>query len=88
MDDLIVNKPMAKAAKKRHIQSRGCDVYEHGCLYCKEGGERDNDQEGVTLDYGELSPVENGDIEQQVICQKCGRKWIDVFRLTDVHEIS
>ena len=70
---------MTKAAKKRHIQSRGCDIYEHGCLYCKQNGD--------TLEYGELSPVESGDIEQEVKCPLCGRKWIDVFRIVDVREI-
>ena len=76
------DKSMAKATRKRHIRSQGCDIYDHGCLYCKEGNEY-----GDSLEFSDFSPVESGDIEQIVTCTKCGRKWIDVFRLVDVKEI-
>lgn len=33
------------------------------------------------LDYQELSPVEGGDIEQEVTCPGCGERWMDVFTL-------
>ena len=39
------------------------------------------DYEG--LDYGDLQPVESGDIEQEVECPNCSERWIDVFTLTE-----
>jgi C4-type Zn-finger protein len=68
---------MTKAAKKRHLQSAGQDC----CPYCKE----DLLEYG---DYEELSPVEDGTIEQIVGCEKCGRRWMDVFKLVDVQELA
>lgn len=35
------------------------------------------------LDYGELEPVEGGEIEQTVECPECGERWKDVFTLTE-----
>lgn len=35
------------------------------------------------LDYGDLDPVEGGDIEQMVKCPQCGERWMDVFTLTE-----
>jgi ribosomal protein S27AE len=35
------------------------------------------------LDYGELDPVEGGDIEQRVKCPECGERWMDVFTLSE-----
>jgi hypothetical protein len=35
------------------------------------------------MDYGELAPMESGDIEQEVSCSQCGRRWMDVFVLAD-----
>jgi hypothetical protein len=72
---------MSKAAKRRHIKSNGCDVYD-SCPYCKGDTE-----EGMELDYGDVDAVESGDLEQTVTCLLCGRKWIDVFRLVDVREV-
>jgi hypothetical protein len=36
----------------------------------------------------DFDPIECGDIQQMVICEKCGRKWINVFRLIEVVEIA
>jgi len=68
---------MTKAARRRHIQNGG----QQECPYCKV--EIDID----TVECGELDPVEDGDIEQTVKCLKCGRRWMDVFRLVEVHEL-
>ena len=35
------------------------------------------------LDYGDLDPVEAGDIEQVVECPGCGERWMDVFALVE-----
>lgn len=78
-----MDKQLSKAAIRRHIKSNGCDVFSDGCLYCKADNEL-----GMTIEYGDFSPVECGDIEQTATCLKCGRKWIDVFSLTEVREIS
>ncbi len=43
---------------------------------------------GEGLDYGEMEGVEGGDVEQQVTCPHCWRKWIDVFSLSDQREIK
>lgn len=67
---------MTKAAKRRRIQTQGCDE----CPYCRE-------DIWEVAEFGELDPVECGDIEQKVKCTACGRTWIDVFRLIDVREI-
>jgi len=72
---------MTKAAVKHHIRTAGSDR----CPYCKAdfgGGMIDGVQE-----CGDLDPVENGDIEQISKCLKCGRRWMDVFRLVEVREI-
>ena len=85
-----MSKPLSLSAQRRHIRSGGCDVYERGCLYCKAGAEGDETgtvENGEVLEFGGLSPVENGDIEQEVKCLRCGRKWIDVFRLAEIREI-
>jgi hypothetical protein len=71
------SKPMSKAAMRMYIKSGGCEC----CPYCKV--EMDFD----TVEHGELSPVEDGSIEQESKCLKCGRKWMDVFRLAEVHEL-
>lgn len=65
---------MSKAAKKRHIRDSGMC-----CPYCKADME--------FMDYHDLDPVENGDIEQKVQCMQCKRYWKDIFRLVDVEEL-
>lgn len=77
-----MKEPMTKNARKRHIQSRGCDMYDR-CPYCRR-----NTQHGQRLDYGQFDPTEEGDIQQQITCHQCGRRWIDVFRLTEIIEIN
>lgn len=72
---------MTKAGRKHHIETSGLDR----CPYCK--AEIDGN-----VEYQENSNVECGDIEQEAVCNKavcnkCGKKWIDVFRLVDVREI-
>jgi hypothetical protein len=39
------------------------------------------------VEYGELMPVEDGSIEQEQKCLNCNRRWMDVFRLVEVHEL-
>jgi hypothetical protein len=51
----------------------------HANVECTECGHRG-------MDYGELAPVESGDIEQEVSCPQCGRRWQDVFVLADRRE--
>jgi hypothetical protein len=48
------------------------------CPYCtSENG----------LDYeGEISPLEDGHLEQDVGCLSCGRRWTDVFALIERRE--
>lgn len=40
------------------------------------------------LDYDDLSPVEGGEIEQEVSCPECGKRWKDMFVLADQHELA
>jgi hypothetical protein len=68
-----------KGARKRHIRTAGSEV----CPYCKA----DNDMCGMNIEYGDLDPVEDGDIQQEVKCLQCGRRWMDIYRLVDVHEL-
>ena len=42
----------------------------------------------VDLTYGEFSPVESGNIEQDAWCSKCGRQHKDVFRLAERRELT
>lgn len=67
---------MTKAARKRHIANGGTGK----CPYCKADLHDD-------AEYDDLSPVEDGDVEQTVECGRCLRRWIDVFRLVEVREI-
>jgi DNA-directed RNA polymerase subunit M/transcription elongation factor TFIIS len=48
---------------------------------CPECGSED-------LDFGDLSPVEDGGIEQMITCNPCGRRWMDVFRLMEQQELA
>ncbi len=66
--------PLSKAAIKRRIKAPWGD-----CPSCGESSEE--------LDYGDLDPVEDGDIEQRVICPTCNCHWKDIFRLVEVHEL-
>lgn len=84
---------LTKASIKCHIRSNGCDVHDKGCLYCKRGGVSTTDQnrepvEYLPLDYSSFQVTDDGNVEQTVSCQECGRRWIDVFRLADVREIE
>lgn len=40
------------------------------------------------LDYGDLNPVEGGNIEQIVKCPQCGERWMDVFTLSEQRPLS
>lgn len=54
-----------------------CSQTEDLCPYC-----------GITgLDYQELGPIESGDLEQEVSCPDCGKRWVDVFTLADRREL-
>jgi hypothetical protein len=35
------------------------------------------------LEYGELEPIDGGEIEQRVECPGCSERWVDVFALTE-----
>ena len=39
------------------------------------------------MDYGELNPVEDGSIVQEVACPECGRRWEDKFVLLERNEL-
>lgn len=67
---------MTEKARKRHLERSGLGK----CPYCKAGDKH--------IEYGGFEPVEDGDVEQTAGCGKCDRRWIDVFRLVDVREIS
>lgn len=49
------------------------DVEDDVCPHCGHEG----------LDYGDMDPVEGGDVEQKVECPACGARWQDVFTLTE-----
>lgn len=49
------------------------DRAEDVCHHCGHEG----------LQYGALSPVEDGNIEQDVCCPGCGERWMDVFTLSE-----
>jgi uncharacterized protein with PIN domain len=66
---------LTEKARKRHLRTGG-----HRCPYCKASD--------VHLDYGELSPVESGNIEQKISCDKCRRCWVDIFHLVDIRELG
>src|SRR5579859_1180781 len=55
-----------------------CSREDDICHHCYHDG----------LDYGDLSPVEGGEIEQEVTCPKCRRRWKDIFALVDQRELS
>lgn len=65
---------LTEKARKRHLRNGG-----HNCPYCKA--------DYMELNYGELSPVEDGNIEQIVTCDKCNRRWMDVFQLAEIREL-
>lgn len=69
---------MTKAAMKRHIKSGGQEC----CPYCKIDADRTE-----MFDYEEVDFVEGGDIEQIVTCLSCNRRWKEVFRMVEVHEL-
>lgn len=71
-------KPMTKAARKRHLQTAGQEC----CPFCKVENDPD------TIECEDLNPVEDGEIEQIVKCLVCGRRWMDVFRLVEVKELT
>ncbi|MBW3596918.1 MAG: hypothetical protein KY475_06540 [Planctomycetes bacterium] len=67
---------LSNAAKQRHLETGG----QQCCPYCR----RDADH----IEYGDLTPVEDGHIEQDARCMRCGRRWRDIFTLTDVRSLS
>lgn len=71
-----MTKKMSKTARDYHLRTGGNNC----CPYCKaeiyHAGE-----------YEEMEPVEDGNVEQTVICLKCNRRWTDVYTLTDVREL-
>lgn len=79
----------AKQAKPGScFKTRGSAIVATGCIdsppevdkYPKCGEEN--------LDYGDLDPVEEGNIEQTVTCPKCGERWQDIFVLAERHELT
>lgn len=38
---------------------------------------------GNNLEYDELHVVEDGGIEQRVSCPSCGKRWLDLFHLSE-----
>lgn len=43
------------------------------------------------LDYEEIEPMggdEGAHFEQKIACPECGKKWVDVFTLTDQRELT
>jgi hypothetical protein len=54
------------------------DRAEDVCHHCGHEG----------MGYGELSPVEDGNIEQEVCCPGCGERWMDVFTLSEQRTLS
>lgn len=39
------------------------------------------------LDYEDIGPVDGGDLEQEVTCPGCGKRWLDVFTLVEQREV-
>ncbi len=77
---------LTKASKKHHIKTAGLEW----CPFCKAGFNEQNNNtiNNRVVEYGELDPVENGDIQHKGRCLKCGREWIDIFRLVDMYPIA
>jgi hypothetical protein len=46
-----------------------------GCPYCRAS----------EINAGALN-VDHGGIEQKVECEKCGRAWVDIYKLIDVDD--
>lgn len=63
--------------KRHHVRSAG----QKCCPFClgliKQG----------TVEYERLVPTAEGSIKQKAKCLMCGRRWVDVFTLTDVHTL-
>ena len=48
------------------------------CFHCGSDG----------LEYGDIEPVEDGNIEQVIRCAKCGERWQDVFSLIEQRALA
>ncbi len=55
------------------IAANRLDATNDECPHCGHEG----------LNYYELNPVDDGTIEQVVSCPYCGKRWKDVFTLTE-----
>lgn len=75
-------KPLSKAARKYHLKTAGIER----CPFCKTDIYEDNEI-GI-IEYGELDPTEDGNIQQTAQCTKCKRRWMDIFQLTEIHELT
>jgi len=53
---------------RRYLENKGLS-----CMYCDEGN-----VEGGDLEF------EMGRIEHEMQCTDCGRRWIDIYKLSDV----
>ena len=69
-------KRLSGRARARHLRTGG----QCSCPYC-----RGDVQE---VDYQGLEANEDGEVTQEARCGRCGRRWLDVFRLADVRELA
>ena len=65
---------LAENARMQDVRLK--DLYE-----CAECGSKD-------VEYDDLSSVENGNIEQQITCNDCGCRRMDIFRLVEQREVA
>ena len=72
-----MNKPMTKAARRRHIDTGGQEC----CPFC--GAEYE-----ANVDVEPFDVSEEGEVEQAAQCNQCGRAWVDTFTLSRVREIA
>ena len=61
-------KKITEANKAKYLKAKGCH-----CPYC--GSKQ------ISADPPE---ADGGEVSSQVICEDCGKTWIDVFKLADV----
>lgn len=66
---------LTNESRQRHIETRGMEC----CPFCQV--------EWDYVDFDREEHTEDGDICQKAKCTNCNKRWKDVYRLTEIHEI-